>query len=203
MPNKEQSQVDILQTETVDGTTLVMFKHKDKELYAVKTESFLKGGLFDRFWEVEERVVTTLEDAKALFIKSLEAEKSLKSRSHKYSEPPNYESLDEKILQLYFGNRNSPDSEHLREICSSLADLSYSPGSSNKYFLIEPLILAIRKDLDERLWELSGIDSGPVLPSEARARCNQETQYVKGLHESLAKALYYLYELRQMGTELR
>jgi hypothetical protein len=50
----EQQQVQILKKETVDKTTVVLFKHMDKELYAVRLESFLNrnpDGLFEECWE--------------------------------------------------------------------------------------------------------------------------------------------------------
>lgn len=88
----------------------------------------------------------------------------------KYDSRPIYKSLEEKIYQLSFKHRNSSYSVYLREICNKLADLSYSSDSSNKYFVIEPLLLAIRNDLFERLWELSGVDSEPELPPSTKAK---------------------------------
>ncbi|HLO86984.1 MAG TPA: hypothetical protein VK203_18545 [Nostocaceae cyanobacterium] len=198
--------VEILKKETIDKTTWVLFKHKDKELYAVKTESILNrnpDGLYDWMWDSILGAVKTREEAEALFIRSVEAEKYIRLTNEKYSKPPTYNSLEEKVHELYNGDTNSDSSKHLKQICDRLKDISCSSNdSSNKYFIIEPLILAIIGNLPERVWELSGIDSPPELPQVAKERIQLETEYVKKLHQSIEEALECLYELRQLGAEL-
>ena len=79
----QPQQVEILKRETIDHTTLILFKHKDKELYAVKVESFIENnpdGLHEEFWEyMLGKVVTTNEEAEALLGRRVDSERAWRS----------------------------------------------------------------------------------------------------------------------------